>query len=413
MHPSRSLRDFFKKGDVLLLGLCLLASTVGLVLIYSATRYDPDLHEYVQKQAMFICLGVVAYIIITFVDVEFLVEKWWKVFLALGLLVILLIKPFGEAGDTGNRSWVYLPGLPFGFQPGEIAKLAYIVVLAWLLNHERPLGVSRFRSLVKYVLLTMVFAGLLAYLSGDYGMVLVYLMLFVIMAWVGGVQKRWFILVGGGLVLLVVFLWIFVLPNTEWWTDYRIMRFRVVLDHTLDPTNVGYHQNRSLLAIGAGGLTGMGFLKGTQTHSAESKLPARHTDFIFAVCGEEFGLIGCILVLLLLLAIILRCVWVSRRAKSHMSAYIAMGIAGMLMVQTLLNVGMCLYVTPVIGLTLPFISYGGSSTLTLFLAMGVRKSCFLVCSYCLKKYADGMLRPHIFFYLEKAIFTIFKRRLSP
>ena len=285
MHPSRSLRDFFKKGDVLLLGLCLLASTVGLVLIYSATRYDPDLHEYVQKQAMFICLGVVAYIIITFVDVEFLVEKWWKVFLALGLLVILLIKPFGEAGDTGNRSWVYLPGLPFGFQPGEIAKLAYIVVLAWLLNHERPLGVSRFRSLVKYVLLTMVFAGLLAYLSGDYGMVLVYLMLFVIMAWVGGVQKRWFILVGGGLVLLVVFLWIFVLPNTEWWTDYRIMRFRVVLDHTLDPTNVGYHQNRSLLAIGAGGLTGMGFLKGTQTHSAESKLPARHTDFIFAVCG--------------------------------------------------------------------------------------------------------------------------------
>ncbi len=374
MHPSRSLRDFFKKGDVLLLGLCLLASTVGLVLIYSATRYDPDLHEYVQKQAMFICLGVVAYIIITFVDVEFLVEKWWKVFLALGLLVILLIKPFGEAGDTGNRSWVYLPGLPFGFQPGEIAKLAYIVVLAWLLNHERLLGVSRFRSLVKYVLLTMVFAGLLAYLSGDYGMVLVYLMLFVIMAWVGGVQKRWFILVGGGLVLLVVFLWIFVLPNTEWWTDYRIMRFRVVLDHTLDPTNVGYHQNRSLLAIGAGGLTGMGFLKGTQTHSAESKLPARHTDFIFAVCGEEFGLIGCILVLLLLLAIILRCVWVSRRAKSHMSAYIAMGIAGMLMVQTLLNVGMCLYVTPVIGLTLPFISYGGSSTLTLFLAMGVVSS---------------------------------------
>ena len=101
MHPSRSLRDFFKKGDVLLLGLCLLASTVGLVLIYSATRYDPALHEYVQKQAMFICLGVVAYIIITFVDVEFLVEKWWKVFLALGLLVILLIKPFGEAGDTG------------------------------------------------------------------------------------------------------------------------------------------------------------------------------------------------------------------------------------------------------------------------------------------------------------------------
>lgn len=375
MHPTRSLRDFFKKGDILLLALCLLASAAGLVLIYSATRYDPDLHSYSIRQAMFICMGVVVYVVATFVDVEFLVEKWWKVFLVLGLFVILLIKPFGEAGDTGNRSWVYLPGIRFGFQPGEIAKLAYIVVLAWLLNHERPRGVSRLNAIVKYLLLTCVYAGLLAALSGDFGMVLVYLFLFVIMAWVGGVNKWWFILVGGGLALAVVFLWIFVLPHTSLWTDYRIMRFRVVLDHDLDPLNRGWQQSRSLLAIGSGGLTGMGYLRGTQTQSIRSdRLPARHTDFIFSVCGEEFGLLGCCVLLLLLLAIILRCVWVSRRAKSHMSAYIAMGIAGMLMVQTLLNVGMCLYVMPVIGLTLPFISYGGSSTLTLFLAMGVVSS---------------------------------------
>ena len=375
MHPTRSLRDFFKKGDVLLLALCLLASAAGLVLIYRATRFDQTLHSYPLRQAMFICMGVVVYVVATFVDIEFLVEKWWKVFLVLGLFVILLIQPFGEAGDTGNRSWVYLPGIRFGFQPGEIAKLAYIVVLAWLLSHERERGVSRLSAIVKYLLLTCVYAGLLAALSGDFGMVLVYLFLFVIMAWVGGVNKWWFILVGGGLVLAVVFLWIFVLPHTSLWTDYRIMRFRVVLDHDLDPLNRGWQQSRSLLAIGSGGLTGMGYLQGTQTQSARSdRLPARHTDFIFSVCGEEFGLIGCCVVLLLLLAIILRCVWVSRRAKSHMSAYIAMGIAGMLMVQTLLNVGMCLYVMPVIGLTLPFISYGGSSTLTLFLAMGVVSS---------------------------------------
>ena len=200
-------------------------------------------------------------------------------------------------------------------------------------------------------------------------------MIFVIMAWVGGVQKRWFILVGGGLAAAVAFLWKFILPRTKYWMDYRIMRFRVVLDHSLDPTGRGWQQSRSLLAIGSGRLTGMGFLHGKQTQSAAStNLPARHTDFIFAVCGEEFGLIGCCVVLLLLLAIIVRCVWVSRRAKSHMSAYIAIGFAGMLMVQTILNVGMCLYVMPVIGLTLPFISYGGSSTLTLFIAMGVVSS---------------------------------------
>lgn len=372
MRLVRSLKEFFTKGDVVLLGLCLLASAAGLVLIYSATRYDEALSGNFIRQAQFIAMGVVAYIVVTFIDVEFLLEKWWKVFLLLGLMVILLIQPFGEAGDTGNKSWVYLPGVPFGFQPGEIAKLAFIVVLAWLINRERVKGVSRMAAILKYLLLTCTYAGLLAVLSGDFGMVLVYLFLFVIMAWVGGVNKWWFIGVGGGLTAAVAFLWTFILPRTGLWTDYRIMRFRVVLDHGLDPSGVGWQQSRSLLAIGSGQLTGMGYLNGKQTQSLLStSLPARHTDFIFAVCGEEFGLVGCCVLLGLLLAIILRCVWVSRRAKSHMSAYIAMGFAGMLMVQTVLNVGMCLYVTPVIGLTLPFISYGGSSTLTLFVAMGI------------------------------------------
>ena len=373
MRLARSLKEFFQKGDVVLLGLCLLASAAGLVLVYSATRYDQALWSYFSRQALFIAMGVVAYVVVTFVDVEFLLEKWWKVFLLLGLVVILLIQPFGRADNTGNKSWVFLPGIPFGFQPGEIAKLAFIVVLGWLLNHERANGGSRLGAIVKYLLLTCTYAGLLAVLSGDFGMVLVYLFLFVIMAWMGGVNKWWFIGVGGGLTAMVVLLWQFILPRIDRiWNDYRILRFRVVFDHDLDPLGVGWHQSRSLLAIGSGQLTGMGYLNGKQTQSALStNLPARHTDFIFAVCGEEFGLIGCCVLLAILLAIILRCVWVSRRAKSHMSAYIAMGFAGMLMVQTVLNVGMNLYLTPVVGLTLPFLSYGGSSTLTLFVAMGI------------------------------------------
>ena len=256
--------------------------------------------------------------------------------------------------------------------PTRKQSVAFIVVLAWMINKERPRGLGRFPALLKYVVLTGVFAGSLAVLSSDWGMVIVYLFIFVIMAWVAGVSKWWFIGVGTPMVGLVVFLWKFILPRTKYWTDYRIMRFRVVLDHDLDPLGRGWQQSRSLLAIGSGQLTGMGWLKGTQTQSLDStNLPARHTDNIFAVCGEEFGLIGCCAVLLVLLLIILRCVWVSRRAKSYMSAYIAMGIAAMLMIQTIINVAMCLYVGPVIGLTLPFFSYGGSSTLTLFIAMGL------------------------------------------
>lgn len=371
MNPISGLREFFRKGDVVLLALCLMASAAGLLLIYSATNYL-NTSSYVIKQAAFICAGVVIYIIVTFIDIEFLMEKWWWVFLLLGIGVILLIAtPLGKEVN-GNKSWIYLPHVPIGIQPGEIAKLSFIVVFAWLMNRERQHGVGRLAAIFKYLLLTGIFAGLLAYLSGDFGMLLVYLFLFIIMAWVGGVSKWWFIGVGGGLIGGVVALWKFVLPHTSLWSDYRILRFRVVFDHALDPLGAGWQQTRSLIAIGSGQLTGMGYLKGKQTQSyVSTNLPERHTDFIFSACGEEFGLIGCTLLLILLLAIVLRCVWVSRRAKSHMSSYIAIGFAGMLMVQTLLNIGMCLFVTPVIGLTLPFISYGGSSTLTLFIAMGI------------------------------------------
>ena len=126
------------------------------------------------------------------------------------------------------------------------------------------------------------------------------------------------------------------------------------------------------MAIGSGGLTGTGFLQGRVTQSANSwSLPERNTDFIFSVCGEEFGLIGCCALLLVLSLIILRCVRISRHAPDHLSAYIALGFAGMLMTQIIINVAMCLYVGPVVGLTLPFISYGGSSVLTMYACMGI------------------------------------------
>lgn len=378
MQPTRTLKEFFHKGDVVLLALCIIASLMGLVLIYSATRYYDLLKNNAMKQAMFLCLGIVAYVWVTFIDIEYLMERWWWVFLLLGLGVILLLRPFGEGGDSGNTSWVYLPipGFP-GFQPGEIAKLSYIVVLSWMINKERPKGLGRFSALLKYLVLTAVFAGLLAVLSGDWGMVLVYLFIFIIMAWVAGVSKWWFIGVGVPAVSAVVFLWHFILPRIpKLWNHYTIKRFRVVVEHlkgnNFEPLDTGWQQSQSLAAIGSGQLTGMGWLHGAKTQSLRTdSLPARHTDNIFAVCGEEFGMVGCCLLLLMLLLIILRCVWVSRRAKSYMSAYIAMGIAAMLMTQTVINVAMCLYVGPVVGVTLPFFSYGGSSTLTLFIAMGL------------------------------------------
>ncbi len=134
---------------------------------------------------------------------------------------------------------------------------------------------------------------------------------------------------------------------------------------------MGYQQSRGLLALGSGGLFGQGLFQGIQTQGGEGSLPARQTDFIFCVCGEELGMVGCMVVIVLEFLVVYRCFQTARVAKSSMDALICVGFGTMLIFQTVENIGMCLFVMPVIGLTLPFFSYGGSSILSLFAAMGI------------------------------------------
>ena len=373
---SDSFKEFFRKGDLLLLSLCLAASAFGMALIYSATRYLHS-NRYVLVQAVAILLGVLVYIIMSSVDIELFTDRSWKFLLAFNILFILALVPFGTGAETtGNQSWIPLPVIPVNVQPAEVAKLSFVLLLAWQIGHLSGRGISRPSSVLWIGGHTVLMCGIIAAVSGDFGMCLTYLMIFVIMAWSGGVQKRWFLLALILGVAAVLLIW----PHIR--DMYFAKRFIVVFDHLVgntDPDSLfdqtqgaGYQQTRSILAIGSGGLTGQGFLQGIQTQSASSQsIIARYTDEIFAVCGEEFGLLGCCGLLLLLAAIIVRCFWVARRACSLQSALIAAGYGGMLLVQVGVNVGMCLYVFPVVGLTLPFISYGGSSIITMFAAMGV------------------------------------------
>lgn len=367
------LRDFFRKGDLFLLFLCLFSSLYGLVLIYSATRYDTALHSYPMKQFLFLCIGLVLYVVLSMVDIELILEKSWKFLLGGSLVLLLLLIPFGVDGGTGNRSWMYLPGLPVGLQPAELVKVPFLLVMARILDKNLEHGPSRPSSVFLVTGYTLLFVGIIAVLSGDFGMVLVYLLLFVVMAWAAGIHWHWFALgisLAGGAIAGVALL----ATTSESFMKsygYIIRRFTEVFTRN-DPQGVGWQQTRSLLAIGSGQLTGQGFLQGNLTQSAyESSLPARHTDEIFAVCGEEFGLLGCLLILVLLISIVLRCVWVAKHSRSPLSSYIAFGIAAMILIQTVINIAMCLYLFPVVGLTLPFFSYGGSSILTLYAAMGI------------------------------------------
>lgn len=375
------IREFFRKGDLVLLSLCLVASGYGLVLIFSATRYNEN-NKAVMIQLVGILFGIIAYMVLTFVDFQLFTEKKWKLLLGASIvLILLLLTPLGLE-VYGNRNWLQLskliPGFPMNLQPNEIVKIPFILLLALLINQIQEHGhdISSIPSVMQIGGFTVFMLALIAAICGDMGTCVVYMVIFVVMAWMAGVKIRWFLLVGGGIVAVVLILWLFILPDTDLWdTNYIIMRFRVVLDHNLDPQDKGFQQSRSILAIGSGRLLGQGFLNGTQTQANySSALPARDTDFIFAVCGEEFGLIGCLLLLLILFLIILRCIWVGRHASSPFSAYVCMGMAGMLLAQITFNVGMCLYVLPVMGLTLPFFSYGGSSIITLFAAMGIVSS---------------------------------------
>ena len=375
-------REFFRKGDLVLLFLCLAASGYGLALIYSATQYTERWSRYVMIQFIAILLGVLVYMLLTFVDFHLFVEKNWKLLLIFNVVfILLLLTPLGEDYNSGNLNWLVLsriiPGFPMDVQPNEIVKIPFTLLLGLQIVKIQQQGhdIGSIPSVIQIGGHTVFMLGLIAAVCGDMGMCVVYITIFISMAWTSGVKLRWFVLVGGGLILTVVILWLFVLPETSLWTDYRIMRFRVVFDHSLDPQGKGFQQTRSILAIGSGQLWGQGYLQGLQTHSSNSAaLPARHTDFIFAVCGEELGLVGCAALLAILAAIVLRCIWVGSRASSPFSAYVCMGLAGMLLAQILFNVGMCLYILPVMGLTLPFISYGGSSIITLFAAMGIVSS---------------------------------------
>ena len=363
------LADFFQQADLVLLGLCCTATVYGIMMIYSATRYSNS-NRPVIVQSVALLLGICVYIFLSMVDIEIVMKKWkWMVGINI-VLIGLLLTPLGIGGETtGNQAWLQIPGIPFNIGPAEVVKITFSLLLAkqlaWQREEKRDL--RSFRSAAMAAGHTLVLMGWYVAISGDMGNALTFFFIFLCMAFAAGFALRWFVLLFAGCGAGVAVAWMLdLIPS------YMKNRFLVLFDHSYDVQRAGWQQTRSILAIGSGGVFGQGYLQGIQTQStSEGALPARHTDEIFAVCGEELGMVGCLAVILLLAAIILRCVWVARRANSPMSAYIAMGYAAMLLLQTGINIGMCLYVFPVVGLTLPFFSSGGSSIITLYACMGI------------------------------------------
>lgn len=369
------LADFFQQADLLLLGLCCISTLYGIVLIFSATRFFMDtakIIRYVGVQSAAMGIGICAYIFMSMLDIENVMKKWkWLVLFNI-VFIGLLQTGLGVGRDTGNVAWLKFPGIPFQIGPAEVVKISFTLLLAkqleWLREEKQDL--KSFRAALFVAGHTLALMGWYVIISGDMGNALTFFFIFLCMAFAAGFALRWFILLFtgiGGAVAAVLALDL--VPQSM---EYMVNRFRVLFDHSYDPQGVGWQQTRSLLAIGSGGAFGQGYMNGTQSQSTyPGSLPKRWTDFIFSVCGEELGLVGCLLIILLLMAIIFRVLLIAKRSQTHFHSYICVGMAAMLIYQTIINIGMCLFVMPTIGITLPFFSYGGSSIVTLYTAMGV------------------------------------------
>ena len=267
---------------------------------------------------------------------------------------------WGQDNGSGNKSWLSVPFIGIDMQPAEICKIFFIIILAKTMSVNQN-SLSKPINVGKMTLLTLFFFGLIIYLSSDLGVALTYIFIFVVMAFVGGINLMWFVAALGGIVAAAPILWSLL-------EDYHKNRILVLFNPSLDPDTY-WQTERSLRYIQNGGISGQGLYQGTMVKG--KAMGAQHTDFIFSAIAEELGMLGCIVVLLLLSAIVLRCIYVGVKSGNYMNRMICIGIAGMLLFQIIINVGMCLGILPVIGLTLPFISYGGSSIVTMFLSMGV------------------------------------------
>ena len=359
------IKEAIRKGDWILLLLCVITTAFGCLIVASATAYL-ETFRYIGMQILGAVIGVLFYALVSSVDIEFLMERrrWLVIF---NIVFLAMLIPFGvEVG--GNKSWVSFPLLPFNIQVAEVCKITYILIMASLMTSHKD-KISSFKSVMHLVLHLGILVGINMVLSGDLGVSLIFVFIFIVMAYTGGVSLFWFLAAGVGIAVFFPILWPLL-------SDYQRLRIEVLFNPSLDPTGTGvlWQSTLSLRSLTGGGMTGQGLFNGHRTQNGV--LTGQHTDFIFSAIGEELGYVGCIVVLLLLGLIVARCIYVGIRTHDYTRRLICFGAAAALIFQTIINVGMCTGVGPVIGLTLPFISYGASSIVSLYAMLGLVSGVF-------------------------------------
>ncbi len=338
--------------------LLILISVCGILAVYTATATFENHLSFVRNQLLAFAIGFFAVFILKGVSPLILERAAWAIFAScISLLILVLVMGTGLE-ETGSKSWIYIG--PVSFQPSEFVKIGFIVSFAAHISNTFD-SVNSFKSI--FLLLLHISAIVVpVILQPDFGTAFVFLFIAAIMLFAAGLSWKFYAAGGIGISVCLPAIWFFL-------KEYQKNRILVFFNPELDPTGTGYNVLQSKTALGSGGLTGQGYLNGMLTQS--DLLPAKHTDFIFSVIGEETGFAGCLAVELLLLFIILCYIKTARKNNSVFESSVATGIFAMMLCHCIINTGMCVGLVPVTGIPLPFVSYGGTFVISNLIAAGI------------------------------------------
>ena len=357
-HLFQRFADFFRESDKIFLILCFATTLYGCTAVFSATYHMNTLRPFIVQFGCMI-LGVIAALIISSFDLEKFYKRWYVV-AAVGVIPVLLTFFIGIAPEgTDDKAWLDL-GITT-FQPSELLKICFILTFS--------LHLSKIKANInkpKYLLPLCAHGAtpiLLIHFQGDDGTALVFAVIVVFMMWAAGVSWKYFLAAFAAVLIASPFVYFFVMND-----DHRA-RIKLLFDIDADIKGIGYQQWLGRRSLANGGIFGQGYLKGTLTQAGI--VPEGHNDFIFVGIGEELGFLGCLAVMILLVAICLRCMRVAKLSTKDSNKYICIGFFAMIFAQSVINIGMCTSVLPVIGITLPFFSAGGTSLLCLYFGVGL------------------------------------------
>ena len=353
------IADYIREIDKLLIVLVFAASSFGCLAVMSTTAYTGSLRQFF-TQVMAMAFGLAVAIFISNIDYKTM-QKWWLLVAIAGLVPVLLTFFIGFApAGTDDKAWLLLPG-NISFQPSEFLKVCFAITFSTHLVKVKA-TINKLKTLIPLVF-HGAFPIVLIHFQGDDGTALVFGIMFVCMLFSAGLKLRYFAIAGIGAVVMAPLLYFFVLNEDQ---KARIL---YLFDLESNLQGIGYQQWMGRIAMANGGIFGQGLFNGSLTQA--QGVPKGYNDFIFVCIGEEIGVLGCLTVVILLTAICFRCVRTARVAADDAGMYMSVGIFAMIFAQSIINLGMCMSLLPVIGITLPFFSAGGSSLLCLMCGIGL------------------------------------------